>query len=277
MEIGNFDLLGMLASVATTYGLKLLGSILIVILGRWAARLVVSAVRRIMQRSDLEEMLINFVGNIVFWLLMAIVAVAALSNLGVPTTSAAAIIGAAGLAVGLALQDSLSNFAAGVMIIVFKPFTVKDYVEVAGTSGVVEQVKLFTTTLTTPDNKLVIVPNGAIISDNITNYTAKATRRIDMVFGIGYDDDIREAKRLLEQIVQADERILADPAPQVAVLELADSSVNFAVRPHVKTEDYWPVYFHLTEEVKLRFDEAGISIPYPQRDVHLFQQQPATA
>lgn len=275
MEIGNFDLFGMLASVATTYGLKLLGSILIVVIGRWAAKLVVGAVRRVMQRSDLEEMLINFVGNIVYWLLIAIIAVAALSNLGIPTTSAAAIIGAAGLAVGLALQDSLGNFAAGVMIIVFKPFTEGDYVEVAGTGGVVENVQLFTTALRTPDNKAVIVPNGEIISNNITNYTAKPTRRIDMVFGIGYDDDLREAKKLLEQILQEDDRILAEPAPEVAVLELADSSVNFAVRPHVKTEDYWPVYFYLTEEVKVRFDEAGISIPYPQRDIHLFQQEAA--
>jgi small conductance mechanosensitive channel len=202
---------------------------------------------------------------------MTFVIVAAIGTLGVQTTSFVAVLGAAGLAVGFALQGSLSNFAAGVMLIVFRPFKAGDYVEAGGTAGSVQEVSIFTTVMKTPDNKKVIIPNSQITGGSITNYSAMETRRVDMVFGIGYGDNIKQAKDTLEQILAADERILKDPAPTIAVSELADSSVNFVVRPWVKTADYWAVYFDLTEKVKLTFDEKGISIPFPQQDVHMHQ------
>jgi len=193
----------------------------------------------------------------------------------VPTTSVVAILGAASLAVGLALQGSLSNFAAGVMILIFRPFKKGDYVEAGGAAGMVESIGIFTTVMTTPDNREVIVPNGAIIGNNITNYSARPTRRVDMVFGISYDDDIRKAKALLQEIVAADTRVLEDPAPVIALGDLGDSSVNFLVRPWVKAEDYWALKWEMTETVKQQFDEAGITIPYPQMDVHLHKPEPA--
>lgn len=207
--------------------------------------------------------------------LLAFVVLAALAQLGIQTTSFIAIIGAAGLAVGLALQGSLSNFAAGVMLIIFRPFKVGDFIEAAGVSGSVEEIMIFSTKLKSPDNKQLYVPNGSIISGTITNYSAKDQRRVDLVFGCGYGDDIKKAKALLEAIVKENPLVLDDPAPTIGVLELGDSSVNFAVRPWVATPDYWDVYFQITEEVKQRFDEAGISIPFPQRDVHLIQNKAA--
>jgi small conductance mechanosensitive channel len=182
-----------------------------------------------------------------------------------------AIIGAAGLAVAFALQGALGNFASGVMLIMFRPFKVGDFVEAAGTMGVISEVQVFATVLTTPDNKKIIVPNGAITSGNIVNYSANDTRRIDLVFGIGYEDDMKKAKGIIEEVLKKDDRILDDPAPKIALLELADSSVNFAVRPWVKTEDYWNVYFDLNETIKREFDEKGVSIPFPQRDIHVHQ------
>lgn len=200
---------------------------------------------------------------------MLFVIVASLDQLGVDTTSLVAILGAAGLAIGLSLQDSLKNFAAGVMLLLFKPFKAGDFVEAGGTSGSIKKIGIFTTTMTTPDNKEIIVPNGNIYGGNITNFSAKETRRVDMVVGIGYDADLLKAKEILKEMVAADERILAEPAPTVAVSELADSSVNFVVRPWVKAADFWGVKFDFTEAVKLRFDQEGISIPFPQMDVHL--------
>jgi small conductance mechanosensitive channel len=197
--------------------------------------------------------------------------IAALSTLGFETTSFIAVIGAAGLAIGFALQGSLANFASGVMLIIFRPFSVGNFVEAGGQSGSVEEIRIFSTVLKTPDNKMVIIPNSKITGDNIVNYSAKDQRRIDMVFGIGYGDDLQRAKQILERIIAEDSRILDDPAVTIGVLELGDSSVNFAVRPWVKTADYWAVYFDLMEKVKLTFDREGISIPFPQRDVHLFQ------
>jgi small conductance mechanosensitive channel len=202
---------------------------------------------------------------------MTFIIISALGALGVQTASFIAIIGAAGLAVGFALQGSLANFASGVMLIIFRPFKSGDYVEAGGTSGSVEAIQIFNTTLKTPDNKKVIVPNSQITGDKIVNYSAMDKRRIDLVFGIGYDDNIRQAKEILEKIITEDSRILKDPAPVIAVLELGDSSVNFAVRPWVNTADYWAVYFDITEKVKLTFDENNISIPYPQTDVHIHQ------
>jgi len=209
--------------------------------------------------------------NILYMVLMVLVIISALGQLGVATTSFVAILGAAGLAIGFALQGSLGNFAAGVMLMAFRPFKEADFVEVAGLAGVVLEVGVFATILKTPDNKRVTVPNSAITDGNIVNYSAHDTRRVDMVFGIGYSDDIKAAKELLEQIVQENDQVLSDPAPVVAVSELADSSVNFVVRPWVKTADYWDVYWATHEAVKLRFDAAGISIPFPQQDVHMHE------
>lgn len=251
------------------YGLQLLGALAIFVIGKWLAKLVTNFAKKLMEKSKVDATLVSFGGNILYGGLLAFVVIAALGQLGIQTTSLAAIIAAAGLAIGFALQGSLSNLASGVMLILFRPFKIGDYVEAAGTSGSVADISIFTTTLKTPDNKTVIVPNGNITSDSITNYSAEKTRRVDFVFGIGYGDDIKKAKTILQQILDADERVLKDPEPTVAVLELADSSVNFAVRPWVNTPDYWNVYFDITEEVKQRFDAEGISIPFPQQDVHL--------
>ena len=201
--------------------------------------------------------------------MLLFVILAALSNLGVNTTSFIAVLGAAGLAVGLAFQGTLSNIGAGVLLIFFRPFKVGDFIQAAGESGVVEEINLFSVLLKTGDNKQIIIPNSSIIGGNITNFSAKDTRRVDFTFGIGYEDDLKLAKETLEEIVNSDERVLKDPAPFVAVSELAESSVNFVVRVWVKSADYWGVYFDTLERVKLTFDEKGISIPYPQMDVHL--------
>jgi small conductance mechanosensitive channel len=260
-----------LTEYGSLYGLKIVGALAILIIGRIVVGLVTSLVRRLMRRAQVDDTLTRFVASLTRIGLLLIVFIAALGSLGVQTTSLVAVLGAAGLAIGFALQSSLANFASGVMLIIFRPFTTGDYVEIAGTSGSVQAVHIFNTVLNTPDNKRVIVPNGKITGDTITNYSAQEKRRIDLVFGIGYGDDLRRAKTVLEEILRADSRILDDPAPVVAVLELADSSVNFAVRPWIKTADYWAVYFDLTEKIKLTFDEKGISIPFPQRDIHLYQ------
>ncbi|MFW0778161.1 MAG: mechanosensitive ion channel family protein [Rickettsiales bacterium] len=260
-----------ITTYAIEYGQAIIFALAIFIFGKWAAKGLTGLIRKAMRRSQLDETLVTFLGNIVYGLLFAFVVIAALSQLGVETTSLAAIFAAAGLAIGLALQGSLSNFAAGVLIIAFRPFSKGDYIEAAGTAGVVQEVGIFSTTLKSPDNKMIVVPNGAVTSDNIVNFSAHATRRIDFTFGIGYDDDIKKAKDILRNILDDDPRVLKDPAPVIGVSELADSSVNFVVRPWVKTEDYWSAYFDISEEVKLRFDKEGISIPFPQQDVHMYQ------
>ncbi|HIP07886.1 MAG TPA: mechanosensitive ion channel [Mariprofundaceae bacterium] len=243
-------------------------AIAIFIIGRIVAGIIVNIVRKLLEKAGTDEMLTNFVCSISKAVLMLFIIIAALNQLGVDTTSFIALIGAAGLAIGLSLQSTLQNFAAGVMLILFKPFKLGDFVEAGGSTGVVEKITIFSTIMKTGDNREVIVPNGAIYGGTITNNSARDTRRIDMVFGIGYDDDIKKAKELLNEILAADERILKEPAPLVAVAELADSSVNFNVRPWVKSGDYWGVLFDVTETVKLTFDENKISIPYPQMDVH---------
>ena len=237
--------------------------------GIWLAKRIKKYVASTMEKREVDALLASFSSNIIYVALVAFVIIAALGQLGIQTTSFVAIIGAAGLAIGLSLQGSLSNFASGVMIIAFRPFKVGDFIEAGGVSGIVEGIQIFSTQMRTGDNKAVIVPNAGIIGGNITNYSAKDTRRVDLVFGIGYDDDIKKAKDVLTELVNDDERILKDPEPVIAVSELADSSVNFVCRPWVKTADYWGVYFDLTEAVKLRFDKEGISIPYPQQDVHM--------
>jgi len=265
----------MAQELATSYGLKVVAAILIFIIGKWLAGVLSRVVGRAMTRAKTDEMLVGFVSSLVYAALLAFVILAALSQLGIQTASFIAVLAAAGLAVGLALQGSLSNFAAGVMLIMFRPFKVGDFIEAAGTAGVVEEILIFSTKLRSPDNKQLYVPNGSIIAGIITNFSAKENRRVDLVFGCSYGDDIKKAKALLEEIIKSNPLVLADPAPVVAVLSLGDNSVNFAVRPWVNTPDYWDAHFQITEAVKQRFDEAGISIPFPQRDVHLYQSEAA--
>ena len=255
--------------LAIEYGTALVLAILIFYIGRMIVNGITNSTNRVMLARGVDETLANFVSSILRWVGLLFVVIAALSQLGVDTTSLVALLGAAGLAVGLSLQSSLGNFAAGVMLIIFKPFQKGDFVEAGGAMGVVENITIFTTVMTTPDNKEIIVPNGGIIGGNITNFSAKPTRRVDMVFGISYGDDIRQAKKILEDIIAADSRVLAEPAPVVTVGELADSSVNFLVRPWVNAADYWAVLWETTEAVKMRFDEAGISIPFPQMELHM--------
>lgn len=254
---------------ATQYGIKLLFAIAIFIIGKRLARGVTNLAIKGMKKQEVDVELVGFFDSLMYWALFAMVVIAALGQLGIQTASFVAILGAAGLAVGLALQGSLSNFAAGVLIILLRPIRVGDFADIAGTSGTVTNIRIFTTELRTGDNKAVIIPNSRVLDSNITNYSSTGTRRIDMVFSIGYDDDIDQAKRILMEIVEREERVLKNPAPVVAVNELADSSVNFIVRPWVKTADYWGVHNDTMETVKKRFDAQGISIPYPQSQVHM--------
>ncbi len=253
------------------WSIRIATALAIFLIGRWIAKRLVSTIGKLTRRGGMDDMLSNFLGHILYTVFLVVVVIAALDHLGVQTTSLLAIFGAAGLAIGLALKDSLANFSSGVMLILFRPFKVGDFIEAAGTAGVVECVNIFNTVLRTGDNREVIVPNGQIYGGTIINVTARPTRRIDMVFGIGYEDDIRTAKRLIEEVIASDERILADPAPVITVAELGDSSVNLNVRPWVKTGDYWAVRSDLLQNIKAAFDANGISIPFPQRDVHLHQ------
>ncbi|MGZ0172537.1 MAG: mechanosensitive ion channel family protein [Planctomycetales bacterium] len=252
-----------------TFAGNILAAIAIYLVGKIVVRILTGLLEKVMDRAKVDATLSSFLSNIAHCVLITFVILMALERLGVNTTSLAAIMGAAGLAVGLALQSSLSNFASGVMIILFKPFRVGDFIEAAGVSGTVEEISIFSTLMKTGDNKQIIVPNGSIYGGNITNYSAKPTRRIDMVVGCGYGDDLRAVKAFLTILVETDERILKDPAPVVAVSELGDSSVNFVVRPWVNSADYWAVLWDLNERVKLGFDERGFNIPYPTQDIHV--------
>ena len=255
--------------VVAVWGLKVIAALAIFIIGRWIAMMVRRGVRSMMEKSGADPIIIGFVASIAYIGLLAFVVIAALGQLGIQTTSFIAILGAAGLAVGLALQGSLANFAAGFLMIIFRPFKVGDFIEGAGVAGVVEAIQIFTTTLKTGDNKTIIIPNAKLAGDNITNYSAKETRRVDMTVGVAYDADLSKVKNVLIDIIGKESRIHSDPAPQVAVAELADSSVNFVVRVWTNTADYWGVKFDITETIKNRFDEEGIGIPYPQRDIHI--------
>lgn len=270
-QMGSF--VETLTGWVTLYGVKIIVALLIFFVGRWVARKLSDAIQKVMTAREVDQALVKFATNLAYSALLIFVVIAALGQVGIQTASFVAIVGAAGLAIGLAMQGSLSNFAAGVLIIIFKPFRIGDFVEMAGTSGVVESIMIFTTELKTADNKKVIIPNASVLGGVITNYSANDTRRVDLVVGVSYDDDIDKAKAVLAELMAADERVLKDPAPAVAMIALADSSVNFNVRPWVKTADYWGVYCDLTEAVKKRFDQEGISIPYPQRDVHVHQVQ----
>lgn len=255
------------------WGINLITALVIFVLGKMVAKFICRLVNRMMVRSNFDEILITFIENILYFALLVVVVIAALDRLGVNTSSVLAVFAAAGLAVGLALKDSLSNFAAGVMLVFFKPFKNGDFIEAGGQTGVVEEIRIFNTILRTGDNREITLPNSHIYGGTIVNFSARDTRRIDLVFGIGYDDDIKQAKQLIEKAMADDERILKDPEPTLMILELADSSVNFAVRPWVKSSDYWVVRSDLLETLKVRCDAAGISIPYPQRDVHVYQHE----
>ena len=267
------EILQKIWELTTIYGLKIVIALLILFFGRIIAKLVSKIVGRLMERSKIDPTIIRFVSSLTYIALIAFVIIAALGQLGIQTASFIAVVGAAGLAIGLALQGSLANFAAGFLMIIFKPFKVGDYIEGGGVAGTVEEISIFTTILTSPDNKTIIVPNAKLTEDNIVNWTVKGTRRVDMVMGIGYGDDIDKARQVINDVLAAESRLLKDPAPLVAVVELADSSVNFVVRPWVKASDYWGVYFDLTEKMKKAFDANGISIPFPQRDVHVYEHK----
>ncbi len=263
------------ASMVTSMLGNIAYAIIILAIGFWGAKMIARFVKGLMERRETDPALTGFVGNLVNALVVTFSVIAALNQLGIQTTSLVAIVGAAGLAIGLALKDSLGNFAAGVMILIFKQFKAGDLIEAAGVLGVVETLNVFSTQLKTGDNKTVFVPNGKLIGDNIINYSTKPTRRVDLVIGVSYDADLSHVKTVLEDILANESRILTDPAPTIGVLELADNSVNFAVRPWVNAADYWGVYFDLHAGVKTRFDEESIGIPYPQRDIHLYQKSPA--
>lgn len=257
------------------FGINLIIALLVFYIGRSVSRLIVRVLDRVAERSNMDESLRKFLGDLAYGLLMAIVIIAALERLGVKTTAAIAILGALGLAVGFALQGSLGNFASGVLLIMFKPYKVGDLVTAGGHTGVVTAIKVFNTELKTPDNRKIMIPNGQITGGSIENMSALEIRRIDMTFGIGYGDDIKKAKAMIEEVLGKDDRILAEPAFQVAVGELGDNSVNFVVRPWVKVADYWGVKFDTLERLKEAADANGISIPYPQRDVHLYDESKA--
>lgn len=257
----------------TLYGLKALAAIAIFVIGRWIAMILRNILRRVMRKSHLEETLISFVCSLCYNTLIVFIIVAALGQLGVQTASFVAVLGAAGLAVGLALQGSLSNFAAGLLMVIFKPFKVDDYIEAAGgIGGIVEGIGIFSTELHSFDGKKIIVPNSKITSDVITNFSAKPQRRLNVIASVSYGDDLDKVRKVLERIIQQDSRVLAEPAPAIVVAELGSSSINFAVRPWVKTEDYWDVLFALNEKIKKSFDAEGITIPFPQQDVHLYPE-----
>ncbi len=246
-------------------------AVVIYVVGSWIAKKLVTLIDTLMTKRGFDESLTRFLHAVIGTLLKFIVCLIAIEQLGIDTTSLLALLGAAGLAVGLALKDSLSNFASGVMLILMKPFKIGDFIEAAGVAAVVEKITVFSTVLKTGDNREIIVPNSQIYGGTITNYSARTTRRVDLTIGIGYDDDIKKARNIMLDIINNDERILKDPEPVIAVGELADSSVNFVVRSWVKSEDYWAVYWYLLETIKTSFDENGVSIPYPQQDVHVHQ------
>ncbi|WP_448213749.1 mechanosensitive ion channel domain-containing protein [Colwellia sp. MEBiC06753] len=255
------------------FSMKFIVAILIFIIGKFVAHIISKAVGKLLERKSVDNAVIAFVSSLVYGVGMALVIIIAISHLGFNTSSLVAIIGAAGLAIGLALQGSLSNFASGVLLITFRPFKAGDFVQIGSTAGIVEEILIFSTKLRTGDNKTVIIPNGSITSGTITNFSTKPIRRIDLIIGVSYDANLADTKRVLAEVVAKDERVLKDKDVTIGVSELADSSVNLVVRPWVKSEDYWPVHFDLLENIKVALDEAGIEIPYPQMSVHLNKEE----
>lgn len=260
-----------LVELAITIGIRLFLVLVIYVVGRWLARLSQRILEKMLRKRDVDDVLVDFLGSVVNIAVTVVAIIAALDQLGISPASLLAVVGAASLAVGLALKDSLSNFAAGVMLVLFRPFTKGDYVDAGGESGTVDEVYLNSTRLVTPDNKLVLVPNSQIWNGSITNYSAKDTRRVDLVIGVGYDDDLKTAHDVIMGVLKSHDKVLQDPAPAVFVGNLGDSSVDFNVRPWVNTPDYWGVYSDVLQQTKLALDEAGISIPYPQSEVHMRQ------
>ena len=257
------------------WAVSILSALLVFYIGRWVAHLLTNVLTKVMETRNVDPSLVSFTHSLANAALVTFVAIAAIGQLGVQTTSFVAIIGAAGLAVGLALQGSLSNFAAGVLMIIFRPIKVGDFVEAAGTAGIVEDIQIFATTLITPDNKTIIVPNSAVTGGNVTNYSTKPTRRIDFEFGVAYDADLKQSREIFKAVLEADPRILKDPEYTIGVKELADSAVIFVVRPWVNSGDYWGVFFDITENTKVALDAANIGIPFPQMDVHMHKESAA--
>jgi small conductance mechanosensitive channel len=258
--------------IVSNWGLQVIGAIVVLIIGRWIAGMVRKGIRRSLKKSKVDESLIPFLASMGYYVVLTVTLIAVMNLFGIETTSLIAVVGAAGLAVGLALQGTLSNFAAGAMLVIFRPFKIGDFVEVAGSAGSVSQIGVFTTTLNTPDNVLIMIPNSQVYGQSIKNYSGNSTRRVDMVMGISYGDDIGKAIEVIKAIIARDDRVLADPAPVVAVSELADSSVNIVVRPWTKGSDYWGLKFDLTRAFKEELEAAGCSIPFPQRDVHVINE-----
>ncbi|MGO2498210.1 MAG: small-conductance mechanosensitive channel MscS [Vibrio litoralis] len=251
------------------YGVNILAAIVILFIGNIIVKTISNSVAKLLEKKQMDQAVVHFISSLVRYVLFVIVLIAALGKVGVQTASVVAVIGAAGLAVGLALQGSLANFAAGVLIVAFRPFKAGDYVEIGGVAGSVESIQIFQTVLTTPDNKMIVVPNGSVISSAIVNYSRHATRRIDYVIGVSYKADLKKTKEVITRVLESESRLLQTPAPTVGVVALADSSVNFVVRPWVKTAEYWDVYFDLLQAIKEELDAEGIEIPFPQMDVHL--------
>ena len=264
------EIINDITQIATDFGLRLLYAVLIIFIGRWVVKLLLKIIKSALEKTTVEETVRIFVANLLNTLLMVIIFIAAIKQLGIETTSIIAMLGAAGLAIGLALQGSLANFAAGILIVMFRPYKVGDYIEAGSVAGTVLDIQIFSTVLKTPDNKVVVIPNGTIMDSSITNYTGQATRRVDIVASCGYEDDIDKVKEVLKDILEQDDRILAEPESRIAVSELADNSINFIVRPWVNSSDVLSVKYSILEQIKKRFDEEGISIPYPQRDVHIY-------
>jgi small conductance mechanosensitive channel len=257
-----------LVDFATTYGISVIGAILVLIIGRIVAGWARKLVRKMLKKTDVDQAIVSFLGSLVYYGIIIFAAVSALDKFGVETASLVAVLGAAGFAIGFALQGSLSNFAAGIMLLVFRPYKIGDVIDAAGVVGKVSEMRLFTTIVYTPDNIKIIIPNSKLFGDTIKNITAEDTRRVDMVVGIGYDSDIPKAMKIMQDLLEKDDRVLAEPATQIAVSELADCSVNFVVRPWCATGDYWGIKFDFNEAVKKAFDAEGIEIPFPQLVVH---------
>ena len=267
-EIMNYTI-----EIASNFGLNLLTALIVVIVGKQLVKILLKVIKVALEKANTEETVRIFIANLLNTVFTVIIFVAAINQLGVETTSIIALLGAAGLAIGLALQGSLANFAAGILIVIFRPYKVGDYIEAGTNVGTVKDIQIFSTVLRTPDNKSIVVPNGSIMDGSITNYSEQPTRRIDIIASCSYEDDLEKVKIVLQTILDNEERILTEPKPQIAVSELAESSVNFIVRPWVNSPDYLPVMYSLLENIKKSFDKEGISIPYPQSDVHIHEKK----
>ena len=273
MNVNLADLVSQVRELIVKFGFNILAAIAILVIGIWVSKLIRRILARALQKRNIDKTLITFLLNLLYFLLLTVVVVASLGQLGIQTTSFIAIVGAAGLAVGLALQGSLANLASGVLLIIFRPFEVDDFVCIAGEEGFVEKIHIFTTQIRTFDNRTIIVPNSTITSGKIINYTAKEIRRVDLSIGISYGANIKKAMDAITDLCSSNPKVLKDPAPYVGVIEYGDSSINLTVRPWCKTGDYWDVFFAINEQMKPALDNKGITIPFPQRDVHLFQHK----